>query len=545
MAKQTNRRNNRNRNGGKDDKKVQNMNSRRMNRRNSSKNERREKEAIDSLLEESKTNDYSWYAKFPQFTKDAGTLAFGIPLGQPISVGNSDLVTIPGIMKIMFCPGIGWSEDLTSPVNRMAIKFYTFLRDVQKSAAKYDSADIMMYLLAVDSLMMFHSMLRRAYGVAQLFTPVNKYYPKQLLQFMGFDASITENLAEFRAYINRLGLMLGSYCIPLNFDITVRHQWMCEGLYLDSNTTRAQTYVFVPEGFWKFNNTVATGSELDLVRWQSAGGNNTLHTFAEIKEIGSELINAILGDQDTGNIAGDLYAAYGADKLFKVTEVPENYAILPSYNETVLSQIENLTICGEITGNPIIAQEPGVNNGAITYKPYFDGGAMLVTTEDYTPGMAGLSCKPINLHWDSPTAEQVIEATRLAACSTQQQKPSSADMFQYDLIGSDVVTRLWIGVFNPDNPQALSSIFLKSQIVNISSSIAANNLIQRIQFVALAESFDWAPDLWLATFDENGVMNITQPCFDADNLTVASATQLSMMHEAALLSMLDVPQMGM
>lgn len=184
---------------------VNQINKKEYTKNNSSRLQRREKEAIDTDIEISRRNAYSWYSHFPQFTKDAGTLAFGIPLGQTITRG-SDKVQIPGILSLRYLPTIGYSADNTSPINRSAIRLYTHIRNIQKAAAKYDPADLMMYLMALDSCYSFWAMLRRAYGTAQLYTPVNKYYPRNLLNVQGIANEVADDLAALRAYINKFAL---------------------------------------------------------------------------------------------------------------------------------------------------------------------------------------------------------------------------------------------------------------------------------------------------------------------------------------------------
>lgn len=545
-------------NMSKDTKDLAKLNKTQFNKRNSNKNQRRDKEIADTAIKASATNDYSWYSRFPQFTKDAGSLAFGVPLGQPLIYGDTTKynlpLIVPGLMVLKFTPGVGYSKDLTSPINRSAAKFYTYLRNVQKAAAKYDSADIMINMMAIDSLMMFHANLKRAYGIASLYTPVNKYYPRYVLGALGFDKSILDNLAEFRAYINQLGVSLGSFCLPKSFDITMRHQWMCEGLYVDSQTTRAQTYAFVPNGFWKYDNTATVGSSLTWVDWASKTSAVTRHTLDQIKEMGKELINAILLDQDTGNIAGDLYAAFGPENLFKLTEVSESFIVLPSYDETVLSQINNASIVGEHADGytPVITQNPSVNNGAIIYKPQFDGTYKLTGETKSICGMTGRAFKPINMYCDSPTAEQVIEATRLSVCSVHEYDEytelSSYDHEKYQtVIGSDVINRIYITVLNQDG--SFKNLSSETDTIWFEDAKGVSIMQTRADMLALSSVFDWGPMLWkgkiAGTTPGAKTPTLEYPCFDVDNITIASAQQLANMHEAALLSMLDLPQMGM
>lgn len=542
---------------------VKKQNKKKMTRGNSTKDQRREKEAVNDLIDESKTNAYSWYAKFPQFTRDAGTIPFGLPVGQCLTLPNGDGYYTPGLMRLTFYPTIGYSADLSSPVNRSAIRFYTFLRDVQKAAAKYDAADIMMYLMALDSCYMFYSLIRRIYGVAQLYTPLNRYYPTALLKLMGVDPSVADNLAELRAYINRFALSLASYAVPMDFDITARHMWMCEGLYLDSNTTRAQTYMFVPEGFWKYNNTVATGSELNFVPWMPQGDTTTpAYTLADIKSIGWQLMTAILGDQDTGNISGDLYRAYGDGGVRKLPETPDLYTILPVYDQTVLSQIENCTIMGQFAKGytPVISQNPSVNNGAILFQPEFGNKPFVNSNNEisYTLNpFAELNGALVNLHWDSPTPEQVIEATRLVVCDTAGKFVNSGKTIKPTVFGSDIIATMSTAQYiNGENMFVWSTNnqWIPTKYQTTSDSDDAKTFAADLNNMFVLMSFDWCPQMYLfsaspdtvttPTTEENMHLNFKQVGADVDNLTYVSAPQIAMMHEASLFSLFDVPQVA-
>lgn len=535
--------------GKKDDKKVKRFNSKQQSRNNSNKNMRQEKEAVDTIINMSKSNPYSWYDRFPQFTKDAGNVAFANPLGQRVLFPNGDELYMAGIMRLGFYPTVGYSADMNSPINRSAVRFITYLRDIQKAASTYDGADVVIHLMALDSCYMFHSLMKRAYQCAQLFTPLNKYYPRALLQSMGFDLSIANNLAEFRAYINRFGLQLGAYTIPNDFDITNRHQWMCEGLYLDSNTTRAQTYVFVPEGFWQYNNTVTTGSQLDFVPWQEQGSSTTtLHTLAQVQALGDQLIGAIRNDQDAGKISGDIYTAYskGGGSLKRVEEVPELSSIVPIYDEVVLSQIENATLVGIADAtNFTISQDPTVNNGAIIFTPGFRG-----NTAPHNDSANNVYFQPLfqhsgqlmNMHMDSPTPEQVIEASRLmVSIDVPMLSELQPTIIRPTSFGADVISRTAIFIYSSNT--GVSSIYSYTNGVWEDGSRAA------VDYLAISQQFDWAPLLYVLNFGPNQGNDIAAPDLkyvagDVDNIAQITYPQLEMMHEAAMLSLFDVPQMG-
>lgn len=521
----------------------------RMNRRNSSKRERRDAEAADVLDKDvlSKSNPYTWYANFPNYAKDVASLAFGIPVGQPIPVGPNDYTVAAGVMAIEFIPSPGISKDLTSPLNRQAARFQTYLRSIQRSAANYDAADTMMYMLAIDSLYMYWAFLRRVYGVAQLFTPTNKYYPRRLIQAMGVDPDdIMLNLADFRAYVNRFALNIGRFALPKEFDLIQRHMWMCNGLYTDSPTTRAQTYVFVPYAFWVYNNTVTTGSQLDYTPFGTTDDSPNSKTFSQLVQFGDQMVKALENDDDTMSISGDMYRAYGPSGLLTVEETGDNYAVLPVYDETVLSQIENSVACGAETvvqgGSLNITQNPSVGNGAILYDPYFQGGNFQITTGNYVanvPLMTGGAI--LNMHMDSPSPEQVMEATRLTSVGdevidTVQTAPINIKLAA---TGADIVVQYRIGVTSPANSAAVRFLRKASNTIWIDNTATTSLQTADVEWLALSQQFDWGPMTYLAKL-VSGTVDASWIAADIDNMTYAQAQQIFNIHEAATLSLLDI-----
>lgn len=521
-------------------------------RKRQEKNRRREREIDDTTnrMVESKSNPYSWYANFPHYSADVATLAFGTPVGQPIRVFDQDFVAAAGIMALHYTPTIGWSTGLTSPINRQAVRFQTYLRSVQRAAATYDAADTVMYLMAIDSLYSYWAYMRRAYGVAQLFTPTNKYLPRRLLQAMGIDPSICENLADFRAYINRFALNIGRFATPAGFDITDRHMWMNSGIYLDSNTTRAQIYIFVPAVFYKYDNTVTTGSKLQAQQFASFDAMPALRDLHSLITFGEGLLTAIDNDDDTMNISGDLYRAYTQSGLRQVEETGENYAIAPVYDQTVLSQIENATLVGNWVNDqgtslqmPSISQDPSINSGAVT----FNGRVLtyLTVSDDdsafYANVAAHYSTHFLNMHMDSPSPEAVMEATRLTA-STYNSAPAVATGQSSQVVspcGSEVVNYVTICQTSPENFAAVKFLAYHSNTVWLAQG---GDLVKKnsLELLALVQQFDWAPMLYVAKGAGDGKGDVLQVAADVDNFTAVTEAQLTNIHEAALLSLLDI-----
>lgn len=533
-------------NKGKDSNKVQKMNKQQLNRRNSNRNFRRDKEIVDTVLSES--NPYSWYSKNAQFTADAGRMPFAKPLGALISGGPNDKFVNPGVMRLTFTPTVGFSQDLQSPINRAAGELYTYIRSVMRVSGNYEAADLMIYLMALDSAYMFWAMMRRAYDTAQLYTPMNKYYPRTLLQYQGFDPSIANNLAAFRTYINKFGISLSRYAVPTGFDITDRHMWMCSGLYLDSETTRAQTYLFCPSVLWQYDNTAATGSSLKPVVWQQAGTTISLHDLEAVIDFGENLLSSITNDEDVLEMSGDLYRAYGAENMRKIPEVSDMERLEPIFDKTVLSQIENCSIVGDLNiSTASISQDPSINSGAITSHYEFAGRTEFPNSLYVSPAFQSPR-KFINLHNDNPTSEEVIEATRLAVSFSTGQLMSQAQYLSPDIMPADVINRVWIGLFNANGTGALSTLTQPTSEIRYTSATPAGSLLNSLQFMALLMSFDWAPMMYL--YDVTGMAsvgaeaNLVHVMADIDNFTAIESEYLADMHTAAMYSLFDVPKIA-
>lgn len=491
-------------------------------------------------VRESRSNPPEYYTKFDQFAKDAANLPFAQPVGAVVNVSDSfnaasvvkSQFVVPGVARIGFYPTIGVSSNFTSPMNRSSIRFYTYLRSNQKASGAYDHQDLTMMQIAMDSCYMFHALMARVYATINLFTPTNYYYAQAITEACGFDyADIRANLQDFRAYINAFAYQLGQYALPDHMYLFDRHRWMCEGLYTDSESKKAQTYIFVPIGFYQYDNTVSTGSQCTMVNWLTLPtATNTLHTFAQAKAFGDALINAISNDEDFAIISGDIYNFYGG-KTYSLPYIEENYMILPKYDKTVLSQIENAVIV------PVTAAEvPSFN---VTQNPSVNGGAIISNPRVRLP--FAFTQNFMNFHWDRPTPEDVIEASRLIvtmdAASTATGGSIALSACATEVVSSvDIFTRTATGTtFN-----IVSSI--KSSLYDMNKNNGATVTVAIKQLLALAQ-FDWAPGMryYLATSDSSteGTHELAGFSWDIDNFDNVPNNYIETIHTAALLSLFD------
>lgn len=517
------------------------------------KNQRRAEEIADTAVAESRSNPISFYNKYNNFMTDAAKLPFSYPLGykfdnlfsgpnSPVVIDQNDFV-VPGLMTLRFTPTIGVSHDFTSPINRSSIQFWTYLRSIMKAAGDYDHQDITMMTLALDSCVMFHSLLRRIYGLLPDVTPLNKYYAKAIINACGVNYDdLVKNIQDFRAYINEFAYRLQQYAIPKDIELINRHSWMCEGIYTDSVSTRAQTYMFLPFGFWQYDNTVETGSQLIFKYWSydPSTGLDGQYTYAQIMQFGNELINAISGDADFAMISGDMFTLYKGN-TYTLPYVTEGYQILPKYDQVVLSQIENATILGVFDSSytPVISQNPGVNAGAIIFEPVM-----------YTPNASFYGDAAINIHYDNPSPDQVVEATRLCATVTPNLTVTSNTVAYVKSCGTEIINLIKVFKLAPATDQAIVSLSVARRKHLLSDTVNQENLNGAIGIVSAAlnlAQFDWAPRIEIYqtyTTETSTEYHIIGTTWDIDDISDVDSNQLAIIHDACLWSEFDVPRMS-
>lgn len=495
---------------------------------------------------ESKDNDVSWWTHYPQLVRDAGSLPMAYALGVEYTLGEGASGTIPGIMALTFIPTYGIAKDATAPINICAKNLYSFVRHANSGSKNYDAPDLMMYLMAMDSAFAFHAFLRRVYGVARQFAPTNRYYSEGLLRAMGFDADdVYQNLAQLRYLVNLMAVKLGSMCVPANMDIFARHSWMSEGLYLDSDTEKAQTYMFVPEGFWKLNNTAESGTQLDYL---------PLPTDFDLKvedmyNIFQQLVSPILWDEDMNIMSGDILKAYGDKGVLKLFEIPENYAVYPAYSQEVLSEIENAVCCpfnfvGRATGFEI-TQNNEINEGYIRFDPEFDYSPVNTTTNALWRNSTYLvHSHLLNFHHDGPTPAEVMIASRMQAYTYI----SAEDKMKFRTIGTEIIKdmRIYRNYLNQNNggntTGAISTSFTNTISAPLSNT-GVTEIYEGLAVLAMLEVFDWHPIVILTPITDATHRNDQLAVAgDIDVYTVVSWETCAKQHEVALLSTFDIPQ---
>lgn len=475
-------------------------------------------------------NDVTWYTKNPSLLTAAASLSYNAALGSnniwdvsATEVNTAPVTYFNGVMGINFgfCPGI--SIDKASPINIAANNIYSYVRYMNSGSKNYDAPDLMLYLLAMDSAYAYLNYMQRMYGVARVYNQRNRYYGKNLLEAMRMNGlDVQSNLANFRSYINSYAAKLTSFCVPSSMPLFQRHSWMVSNIYKDSDTDKANLYVFLPLYFYKFSETTnEKGGELIPIVVTEKN-----KTVADLISIGEEIISALQLSEDIGVMSGDILKAYGQDKLFTVSAMPDDYTVLPVYNESVLTQIHNSVGVGSVLSIDVasnkITQDPD-NDNAIIWNPTF------------VKNHENVAIPPmLNLPWENITPADSMVASRL---TTMYQV--SGNNITLKQCGTEVVFTYDIHTLN--SLGGITSAQYQT-VVGSTEGSAANYEDAMLE----SSHFDWAPIIYRVEFAEAaGVPAIlTHVVGDLNTYTILGNQVLKNMHECAILSELDVPALG-
>lgn len=516
-------------------------------------------------------NDPAWYGVSGQLVKDSANIPFNNPIGYPLDMGEStylvdgaaDNLRIPGIMALKLLCGPGASYDNTSPVNLAAKNIYTFVRHVNSGAANYEPADLMLYILAINSAYQLYAHLVRAYGICRTFKQNNRYYPDALLMSMGFNPKIKYDLPALRTAINVFVRQIGSRPVPANLNILKRQTWVFSNIFKDAESNKAQLYLYVPHGFYFYDEYMHgddKAGRLKFVQWDwcpSEAGESTgarqMWDVDDIKAICDTMANRILESEDLGIISGDIVKAYGQN-VYQLAEINEDFSIEPVHSMEVLTQIHNCEPIGDVLLDSIHVvqdvEQLEEGYGALLWEP---------ASYEYILDVEGNGAKwawtqlnhIIDMPYTDPSPDDVMVATRLKGIlnpyttGPKRFVPGSSDAQFYCPVdgGTEFVTTIsiWAVTSNNSGFQKIELTPTNAAVGNTNTTSFAN--MTRAMLCEVS-AFDWHPYWHIWRYAPDGVQKFMSHDMvgDVDNITTVGNTTLKRMNQAAILSLWDVPE---
>lgn len=513
----------------------------------------------DKVGSESPTNDPKWYETTPDLLRDAASIPFSSASGTSYNLnmygdGIAPVAEryVPGILTLSIIPTIGGDENFNSPLNIATNSLYGQVRKANSGAANYDAPNLFMYCMSVAQIYSYINYLMRIYGTAQLYVHYNRYVPEALLNAMGVDfSSIQENLADFRYGVNVLIHKASSFACPATLTYFNRLAFLFAGIYSEGDSIKDQLYMYVPAGFMQLTEQDTTpGWLLKYKPMPSPRSGKQYLTVSQLLEYGTQLITPLLQSEDFNIISGDILKAFGSNVL-GLQSLPETYTILPVTDLAVLEQMQNADIVGGIwtaydnTTFPKVCQikeNPNTN----TLNAEFS-----ITGSLTAPSDKGFSIKALQARCNAnrllttiltqPTPADVIERTRLMFTANMESDESDNLKIMIQS-GSDICVGATIWSINPATkaPSALPLIV----DVGYLSTVQPGQGFKFITDHCALENFKFHPKLYYWEFTDVNNIGFIDFAVDIDNYALLSPQVITNMNEAALLALLNVPNVA-
>lgn len=498
-------------------------------------------------------NDPTWHIPDDQLAKDVGQVSMYVADGAAIPVTGFDKITssgyninpikVPGIMTFTLGFTIGDSHTVNDPINQGGEMLFTYLQRTTGRTPSYDPSAVMSYLLAMDSLYNYYQYLTRVYGTMTHFDKENRYFPETVLNAMNVNYSnLRKNQANFRSYINTLALKLASLPLPGNFGFLKFHDSVFKTIYKDSDTNKAQLYLFQPAGFYKWVEGVESApiTHLEWVPLRRYTNDAGRYTMDDLITLGDSLFDPLRYSNDIRMIGSDILNTLG-DQLVTVNGIAETYEVFPVYDQEILAQIENMYVYGVDTNNVNITITPNVSiNGGYLQSDYLFPMVYpelmpkteSVNTLDYiTP-----TTMILNVHKPGPLSYQdVFNLTRFSGFGL-----SGALYVDNEVLFTGVRAQCFNLIFEcftlVQNVDGTSSNAMFDEFASLDAYETLGSLSRYIRKYSTLSRFDWHPQIRtvIVTSSSGGPqLDAQDVLLDLDNFAIVGVQQLENINKAA------------
>lgn len=314
-----------------------------------------------------KTNDPSWYVANQAIVKDVASLPFAVFNGldyecfKPVELANKlptdDVASThtPGVAVYKYMPWYGTATP-TSALNLTMRALYSFVRHANSGRSNYEAPDLMLYIMAMDSIYLIIHETKRLLRLAYLYVLENRDIPEKVYDVLGIDLTdVIANLANYRAQLNTRIAKANSLAVPANFNIFKRRAVMGSVVLTDEPNRPTQLIVPKADGYYMFNATTQNGGSLGYVTPGSTTSNKSVYSanvqYLAVKKSSlkdyltllDSMLAVILSDEDMNIMSGDIIKAYGSD-LYSIPFLQDNEIQEIIHDENLLLQFTNSTV---------------------------------------------------------------------------------------------------------------------------------------------------------------------------------------------------------
>lgn len=515
-------------------------------------------------------NDPAWYNRDKQLTEDVARISFNNPLGAPVSapIRMSDntpfsRVAFAGVMGLDFIPTVGNAFGGTNnTINVAARNIYAFVRHANAGSSNYDSTDYMLYLISAASIYAGVAHLAKIYSLALTAKGRNYYYPDAMLQACHVPSNYfaANSLANFRYRLNMLITKLNSLYVPNTLTLFQRWIWLASNIFKDAEIKKSQEYIFSPALIWEYDeiHTILKPKYLYAggpiaESWEASSTDGPLGMLNTLEVAFNKLVTS----ESIGIMSGDTLKAFGEDKLFRFSTLPDDFHIESIFSDEVLSQINSANVSYPLSlttfiGEPATTDATTPPNISAIYFPgeLPESGKLTPTATQYIcTSVTGTAAVPVlqghlvNMYKDDPTSDDVMVATRLATEYDVTTIGSTRFMYVKNC-GSEYISKAAIFYGKPD-------ALLAKYDVMPSGVLTANTPATTVYLATCSRyfQFDWAPQIWIvankaSVFPNQFGANQAIPMFDVQNYAYIATDALESMHNVAVLSELAIPMLG-
>lgn len=513
-------------------------------------------------------NNIAWYSRNPGLIAAVSNLPFVDWYGQPTksnlarntTTDERNLVRngVPGVMTLEVMPSFGYESKPTDPINLASEKLWSYLFHTVSGQTFADAPDMMMYLLSMCEVYSYITWLKSLYGARNLYRSENAYLPKAIVTALGgnYD-SIKADQLKLWGGINTLINQAASLCVPKEFTLFERRAFMFENLYSEGVSWKSQLYGFKPAGFYMFQ--IEQTSAAPQMVWQNRLDLwPTTPTVDELLATGTNLINALLADQDTKKLSSLVLRAYGSEGIIKLNEVPLNYETPVVQSLEVLEQIKNATVLsfsGLDSTSMIVTQDVTMNCLKYQLKTLNPNASSLtpsVASKAYNNCMALLHSKILTTSVSNPGPEIIIENSRLMLTGSTQNFSSSAA----GVVTVHGASEVCVGAraYYVDKNNAIQSVvftYINSIDMNaatVDDSAALALLTSATLFTSVLSCFKYCPAYYITYMNSKATTQVRanqswynmaqMPMFDVDNYATIEIDQLNDLDKVVMYELL-------
>lgn len=553
--------------------------------------------SVSPIEAKSADNDPSWYVARDVMAQNVASFPMGISTGLPVTIASDRTIEqtsiysrsqiMPGIITLELAPFLGKCDEPSDPINVAMSALYTAMQINSSRNPQYQANDLTLYISAMSSAYSFYMWMTRLYGTLNNMSILNRYTPEALIQAQGGNyQDLKANLANFRAYINNFAYALASFYVPSDLDVVKRQKFVFENIYTDSDTAKAQYYLYKPAYFlkWVEGNPDSPTTYLMMATPKNTSSSDQTKltprldncTFADIYALGESIINPLRESEDIRIMAADMIKAFGVSTGFSVNPIADTYTVTPVYVKEVLMQFENAYVpwlptkmAVVIEANPEINMSNSINQkvaGEVLEDDWNVFNFIDMTNHGTDPQIDWpsniskvLASKIIvNFHTDSISADDFLVATRLSRNPIDENSRYSgtgADVsgavLNYKYGGTEICVGGYITYYGEDrflHRQKICSeyLVLTQKASTTTSSLTVQNMLELLHRNVfswkLTSAFDWYPKYHLIeNFSDSAQykLNVGSYAFDIDNWTMITAEEWDRMNFQAMLGLYE------